>query len=70
MGAFDRSLRSIAKFDGDKLDGFMKTINASKSWTTGTYTVDCANAAWFPDFEVHADLLGVLTFKPSDYVDL
>ncbi|KAH7699817.1 hypothetical protein AAVH_33075 [Aphelenchoides avenae] len=70
MGLFDRSLPSIAQFNQVKLDRFMKTINASKSWTTGIYTVDCANAASFPELQVYTDMLGVLTFTPSDYVDL
>ncbi|KAH7723383.1 hypothetical protein AAVH_09099 [Aphelenchoides avenae] len=47
----------------------MSTINATKSWTTGTYTVDCANATTLPIFRVITDF-DELSFTPSDYVDL
>ncbi|KAH7716500.1 hypothetical protein AAVH_16078 [Aphelenchoides avenae] len=68
-GSFDKSLPSIAKFEGVMLDQLMSTVNATKSWTTGTYTVDCADADSLPKLEVITDF-DELSFTPSDYVDL
>ncbi|KAH7723382.1 hypothetical protein AAVH_09098 [Aphelenchoides avenae] len=70
-GSLDRSLPSIAKFDREVLDSFMSTIRATKSWTTGTYTVACANASTFPNLKVFTDFDDdAMTFTPSDYIDL
>ncbi|KAH7716499.1 hypothetical protein AAVH_16077 [Aphelenchoides avenae] len=68
-GSLNRSLACIAKFDRIILDGFMSRIGATKSWTTGTYTVDCADADSLPKLEVFTSF-DELYFAPSDYVDL
>ncbi|KAH7716498.1 hypothetical protein AAVH_16076 [Aphelenchoides avenae] len=68
-GSFDRSLPSIAKIEKEALDRLMLAIGATKSWTTGMYTVDCANAASFPTLKVFTDF-DELSFTPSDYLDL
>lgn len=68
-GSFDRSLASIAEFEEDGLDTFMRTLGATKSWTTGTYTVDCAKATTFPNLKVFTDF-DDLSFTPNDYIDL